>query len=444
MNQTGWIIIVILSVALLAAVAVLYSRSRSRSSADGQNRAATTSGGATSISMQSITGPTGPTGFPGLDGVTGPMGPTGPMGLQGDTGSMGPMGLRGDTGPMGPTGAPGTPGGPTGPTGAPGPMGLQGDTGSMGPMGLQGDTGSMGPMGLRGDTGPMGLRGDTGSTGSPGVTGLMGPTGIIGPTGSPGIPGVTGPTGFPGPTGSPGFPGPTGTPGTPGIGMVGPTGAPGLTITGPTGVPGSFSLSPVFRRYRFKLHYPDTATSKPRFPTTWTNRNFSKSPPDPQFTTADFQNAFNVFLDISNLSGPGWFRVDIFLNIQCPDQNGDNGGSCAYSWYRKGGSGSIKVVDNLSPAGWVAFAQPTATATGPTTAVVSSSRIQAILPWAYEPNSRCFFNGYVEIYGQGDLGGASLETGQNASPRLVDVSATLINGTLPTGVTTTEKVIVEL
>jgi len=190
----------------------------------------------------------------------------------------------------------------------------------------------------------------------------------------------------------------------------------------------------VFRRYRFKLSYPDTATSKPRFPTTWTNRNLTNQA---AFTTADFKNAFNVFLDVSNLSGPGWFRVDIFLNIQCPDQNGDNGGSCVYSWSRKGGSGSVKVVDNQSPAGWVAFAN------GPTTKVVSSSQIQAILPWAYEPNSRCFFNGYVEIYGQGELGGAELETGENASPRLVDVSATLIDGTLPAGVTSTEKVIAE-
>ena len=339
------------------------------------------------------TGPTGPAGRDGLDGVTGPPG----SGAPGPQGPQGNMGLRGFPGPA-VTGPPG----PTGTTGAPGPSG--GERGGTGP------TGPTGPAG--------GPPGPTGATGSPGI-GVRGPTGV---------------TGSDGRDGRDGYDGVTGAPGTPGL----------AGVTGPTGVPGSFSSSPVFRRYRFKLHYPDTATSKPRFPTTWTNRNFSKSPPDPQFTTADFQNAFNVFLDISNLSGPGWFRVDIFLNIQCPDQNGDNGGSCAYSWYRKGGSGSIKVVDNLSPAGWVAFAQPTATATGPTTAVVSSSRIQAILPWAYEPNSRCFFNGYVEIYGQGDLGGASLETGQNASPRLVDVSATLINGTLPTGVTTTEKVIVEL
>ena len=189
----------------------------------------------------------------------------------------------------------------------------------------------------------------------------------------------------------------------------------------------------VFRRYRFKLHFPDTETSKPRFPTTWTNRNLSTNP----FTTADFKNAFNVFLDVTDLSWPGWFRVDIFLNIQCPDVNSDNGGSCVYSWSRKAGSGSVKVVDNQSPTGWVAFAN------GPTTKVVSSSQIQAILPWAYESKSKCYFNGYVEIYGQGDLGGAELETGENASPRLVDISATLIDGTLPTGVTSTQKVIAE-
>lgn len=152
-------------------------------------------------------------------------------------------------------------------------------------------------------------------------------------------------------------------------------------------------------------------------------------------------------LDSTNV---GWFRVDIFLNVQCPDKNGNNGGTCLYSWYRRGESGYVKVVDNQNPTGWVAFPQPSSTITGPTTKAISgtpygvTSALQAVLPFGIQPDSRCFFNGYVEIYGQGDLGGTKLETEQTAAPRLIDISATLIDGTLPIGVTSTEKVIAQL
>lgn len=106
-------------------------------------------------------------------GEPGRQGERGPRGLPGETG---PRGEPGETGPRGPEGSDGKPGadGEPGPNGADGSNGADGAPGDPGPVGATGDTGAtgpQGPVGPKGDPGPQGPTGDTGPAGANGTDG---------------------------------------------------------------------------------------------------------------------------------------------------------------------------------------------------------------------------------------------------------------------------------